>query len=230
MTSKFKYLTELPLFAGLEAEEALQVARAAVRKFYPADQVLCLEGVANDFFGVLTRGLIKAVNHSDTGRVFIIDLHLPGEMVGEFNISSQIEFPCTYVTVEDSEIIFVRRETLEVLARQNTTLAYRIALATTLRLMRLHERMKSLALHRGPQRILNFITDLGQRTGHDTEQGRVVDLCVSQQLLADACGLSRETVSRLLKDLADKGRLFKQPDGWLLSGKTPGKPRGTFHA
>lgn len=214
-----EYLSDFPLFAGLDEEESRLIASVAKRKTYPPRHLISLEGAVTDFFGIVTAGLIKGVNYSAEGREFLIDFHIPGELVGEFSITSEIEFPCDFVAVEESEIVFVRRNSMAELARKNGMIALRLATASSLRMMRLHRRLKSVALDRGPERIHAFLTEMALRVGTSTDGGMLVDLTLSHQMLADACGLSRETVSRLMADLVRNGSLQKRASGWML--KTP---------
>ena len=102
------------------------------------------------------------------------------------------------------------------LMKTNGEVAYLLAGTTVRRLLSLHRRVRSLALDRGQKRILSFFGEFGRRLGRETDEGLLIDTTLSHQAIADACGFSRETITRLLGELSDSGDLVKNDEGWLL--------------
>ncbi len=64
-------------------------------------------------------------------------------------------------------------------------------------------------LHQKPisQRLWRFLVWLGQKFGRDVDQGRLIDLQLTHQDLAESISLTRVTVTRLLKNLKEQGKL-----------------------
>lgn len=72
------------------------------------------------------------------------------------------------------------------------------------------------------QRILMLLWHLAERWGHVTSEGVVVDVALSQQLLAELAGTRRPTVSTALSTLQESGRIRSADDGsWVLLGSAP---------
>ncbi len=62
-------------------------------------------------------------------------------------------------------------------------------------------------VHRKPAsvRLWQFLVWLGEKFGRDVEQGRLIDLGVTHQEMADAVNMTRVTVTRLLQQFETEG-------------------------
>ncbi len=73
----------------------------------------------------------------------------------------------------------------------------------------MEEFLSIIGYKRAPQRLLKFLQWLACRFGRDVEQGRMLDLRLTHQLLADITGITRVTATRLLKQFEQEGRLTR---------------------
>ena len=64
---------------------------------------------------------------------------------------------------------------------------------------------------------------LASRWGHVRPDGVALNLPLSHAVLADLIGARRPTVTTALSDLARRGLIRREPDGWLLRGEMPGE-------
>jgi CRP/FNR family transcriptional regulator, cyclic AMP receptor protein len=72
-------------------------------------------------------------------------------------------------------------------------------------------------LTRVDHRIIAFFSDLADRLGRVTPDGIVIDIALTHELLGQAVGGRRPTVSLALADLAASGALIRPGDGtWLI--------------
>lgn len=62
-----------------------------------------------------------------------------------------------------------------------------------------------------PQRLLFFLHWLGHRFGRQVEQGQLLDLGLTHQLIAEITGINRITATRILKDLEREGKIRQLP-------------------
>ncbi len=216
MHEPLTFLTDIPLFRGLSDEEAAQIAGAACRKVLPTNHVLYVEGLEASIFAILVRGKAKAVLTGSGGGEVLLDYYLPGDTIGEMNVSDLAYYPFDLVTLEPSEFVLISRQAMIDLMKTNGEVAYLLAGSTVRRLLLLHRRVRSLALDRGQKRILSFFAEFGRRLGRETDEGLLIDTALSHQAIADACGFSRETITRLLGELSSNGELVRNDEGWLL--------------
>ena len=56
-------------------------------------------------------------------------------------------------------------------------------------------------------RLWQLLVWLGEKFGRDVEQGRLIDLGVTHQEMADAVNMTRVTVTRLLQQFETEGML-----------------------
>ncbi|MCA9048387.1 MAG: Crp/Fnr family transcriptional regulator, partial [Planctomycetaceae bacterium] len=83
----------------------------------------------------------------------------------------------------------------------------------------LQQRLRDVVYERGDARILRYFEALALQIGVESPEGVFIDSRVTHQTIADTCGLARETVSRLLTNLKQRGQLFRTADGWVLNVK-----------
>ncbi len=69
----------------------------------------------------------------------------------------------------------------------------------------LSARLESLLGEKALNRIVSLLLYLADKFGKDSHEGRKIDLPLSHQNIASWTGLERETVSRQMKTLSDKG-------------------------
>jgi CRP/FNR family transcriptional regulator, cyclic AMP receptor protein len=76
-------------------------------------------------------------------------------------------------------------------------------------------------LPRVEQRLLAILWHLAGRIGTVTPSGTEIPLRITHEQLGRLVGAQRPTVSLALRELSDRGRVLRRPDGvWVLSGDT----------
>lgn len=69
------------------------------------------------------------------------------------------------------------------------------------------------------ERLLQFLEWLGQKFGHDGQQGRIIDLRLTHQEIAETLNTSRVTVTRLLNQFEQQGMIQRHRHCWILIGR-----------
>ena len=80
--------------------------------------------------------------------------------------------------------------------------------------MRLHVRameelLSIIICKRAPHRLLKFLYWLAHRFGRRVEQGQMIDVRLTHQLLAEITGITRVTTTRLLNQFEREGKLIR---------------------
>jgi CRP/FNR family cyclic AMP-dependent transcriptional regulator len=86
-----------------------------------------------------------------------------------------------------------------------------------------HRASMHLAMLHLPQveeRITALFSDLGERFGHVTPEGIVIDVPLTHETIGGLVGSRRPTVSLALRVLAGDGRLRRVDDRWVLTRDT----------
>lgn len=67
-----------------------------------------------------------------------------------------------------------------------------------------------------PQRLLLLLTFLSQRFGYGTDQGRLIQIQMTHQVMAETIGTSRVTVTKILQKLEEDGLILRRNKKILL--------------
>lgn len=73
-------------------------------------------------------------------------------------------------------------------------------------------------VHRNPipLRLWQFLVWLGQKFGRDVEQGRLIDLELTHQEIAEAINTTRVSVTRMLQQFESEGMLLRHQRRFVL--------------
>lgn len=82
-------------------------------------------------------------------------------------------------------------------------------------------------LPRVDQRLMAIMWLLSEKWGYVTRAGTVLPLALTHATLGYLIGARRPTVTLALGELAERGRLVKQDDGWLIIEPPPATTRST---
>lgn len=91
--------------------------------------------------------------------------------------------------------------------RDNNDFALSMIKELSKRLRAANEKLKRFAFLGVEGRILEYLMDIGQKSGIKVKDRIIIESGPTQVEIASACGCSRETVSRMIKSLVEKGRL-----------------------
>jgi CRP-like cAMP-binding protein len=219
MAANFTYITDLPIFSPLSDAEETELMRNAVRKRVAPRTVILMEGQPVVFFAILTSGKAKSVLFRDDGREILLDFFVPGQFFGELNLSEDSNSPVTVIAVEECHLMLVSRKLMLNLIQRNGAFAFRFVGLMSQNVNRVQNRLRDLVYLRGEERVLKYVRDLGTQVGEPSPQGgTLIRETMSHQTIADSCGFSRETVSRMLSRLSKDKVLIRTSEGWWLRG------------
>ena len=87
--------------------------------------------------------------------------------------------------------------------------AFTVSVLKTLvnKLRAANERIKGLAFLSVENRILKYLSEIGEKSGVKIKDRMIIERGPTQVEIANSCGCSRETVSRMIKSLVKKGKI-----------------------
>ena len=107
--------------------------------------------------------------------------------------------------METSDLLVVRRSDFVKLLMENPSISVNILRVLAGRLRVADERIKWLAFLNVEGRILKYLLEVGARLGIRMKDYVIIERGPSQIEIANSCGCSRETVSRMVASLVKKG-------------------------
>ena len=99
----------VPLFASLREADWADVAPLLHGFCYPRDTYLFFEGDSPDFLYVIWMGRMKLLRHSVDGRDVVLDVLVPGRLLGEVAVFEGAPYSQTAQTMEDVAVISIAR-------------------------------------------------------------------------------------------------------------------------
>lgn len=198
-------LQRVPLFSQLSAVELQRVVDVARERAYPRNSVILFEDDPGDALYVVATGQVKVVLIGEDGREVILSVMGPGEFFGEMSLLDDEPRSAHVIAMEDSSLAVLRREDFEGLLTQTPQIALALLRELSRRLRRADEKVGSLVLLDVQGRVARLLLDMAGEEGGERITRRLTHHTIAQMI-----GSSRETVSRTMRDLTDKGLIAVQ--------------------
>lgn len=159
---------------------------------------LFAEGDDADLFYKVVSGTIRTYKLLSDGRRQIDAFHLAGDI---FGMEPGVAHRFSADAVERCEVIAFRRCRFATLAEDDPALGDQLMSSMMVNLERAHEHMLLLGRKTAPEKIASFLLDMARRVS----RGDSFELPMQRSDIADHLGLTIETVSRTLTQLAKDG-------------------------
>lgn len=195
-------LQKVPLFSQLAPVDIQRVIEVAREKAYPKNSVILFEDDPGDALFVVASGQVKVVLIGEDGREVILSVLGEGQFFGEMSIIDDEPRSAHVIAMEDSTLVVLRREDFESLLTQSPAIAVALLKEMSRRLRRADEKVGSLVLLDVHGRVARLLLDMA-----DEEGGERITRRLTHHTIAQMIGSSRETVSRTMRDLVDKGHI-----------------------
>ncbi|MCU0241584.1 MAG: Crp/Fnr family transcriptional regulator [Vicinamibacteria bacterium] len=217
--SDTEILRNLPIFSGLSDQDLAGLASLATRKFCPKDTVVFFENDQGDSFFAIVSGRIKVTILGDDGKEVILSVLGPGDFFGEMALLDDEPRSATAIAAVDTELLCLKRVEFHGAVQRNPTIVMGLMHVLTARLRKANHQISTLALLDVYGRVARVLLDIAREEGKRLKDGRIAFHRATHQELANRIGTTRETVTRMLKDLERQGLIqvdgretFLQPD------------------
>jgi len=208
--SNLDLIRRVPLFSTLTQAQAELVAEAVVKRRFKRGEVIVEQGKKSNFLAIVLTGRARVVTQDSRGREVILATMSPGDYVGEMSlIDNQPHSASVRAEVQTDVLILGRVEFARCLP-ENTSMAYAVMKGLVQRLRYADRKIESLALMDVYGRVARALLEFAQP---DREGQLVIRERVSRQDVAKMIGASREMVSRVMKDLEERGFIETAADG-----------------
>jgi CRP/FNR family cyclic AMP-dependent transcriptional regulator len=197
-------LRTVPIFSELSDTDIASLAQLMTRRKYPKDGVVFFENEEGDSFFMIVEGRIKVTILGDDGREVILSMLAPGDFFGEMALLDNEPRSATAIAAEDSEVLCLSRNDFQSVATKRSITGALIKILTG-RLRRANHQISTLALLDVYGRVARVILDMAREEGRRLKDGRIAFRRATHQEIANRIGTTRETVTRMLKDLERQG-------------------------
>jgi CRP-like cAMP-binding protein len=190
----------VPLFSHLADEELARVVRVARTRSHPRNSVILFEDDPGDALFVVLAGEVKVVLAGEDGREVILSILKEGDFFGEMSLIDDRPRSATVIATADSELLVLRRVDFQACLEESPRIAFGLLRELSRRLRLADEKIGGLVLLDVNGRIARLLITLA-----DEHDGRSILRTVTHHTIAQMIGTTRESVSRTLRELQDRG-------------------------
>jgi CRP-like cAMP-binding protein len=198
-------LRSVNLFADLKDNELETISRILYVNTYHRGQLIFQEGEDGNALFVVLKGRVKVCLYDEEGREYVLDVIGKDGFFGELALIDELPRSANAIAMEASDLLIVRRADFTKLLMENPSISVNILKVLAGRLRVADERIKWLAFLNVEGRILKYLLEIGSRLGIRMKDYIIIERGPSQIEIANSCGCSRETVSRMISSLVKKG-------------------------
>ncbi len=196
-------LAETPLFSSAPPDLLTELAARASTVQLAQHESLFLKGDPGERLYVVISGMIRIGTMSPEGREISYGVLGPGDLLGEIAVLDGGERSADAKAIEESLLLALeRRDVLSVLDR-NPAQALKLLKVLCHRIRRADELLDDVVFLSLPGRLAKHLLALGQMAGE--KKGGPMEVCLSQQVLAEHLGISRESVNKVLSKWEEAG-------------------------
>ena len=215
MLSSLDLIRRVPLFSMLTESQAVSVADAVVKRRFKRGEVIVEQGKKTNALFILLNGRARVVTADSRGREVILATLQPGDHIGEMSLIDNEPHSATVRAEVQTDVLMLGRVEFARCLPENSSMAYAVMRGLVQRLRHADRKIESLALMdvygRVARALLEFATDTS-----DVEGEMLIREKISRQDIAKMVGASREMVSRVMKDLEERGFIQTQENGSIL--------------
>ena len=212
MLSNLDLIRRVPLFSMLTNEQAQTVADGVIKRRYRRGEIIVEQGRKSDALFILLSGRARVITSDARGREVILAVLEPGDYLGEMSLIDNEPHSATVRAEVQTDVLVLGRGEFAACLPENSSLSYAILRGLVGRLRNADRQIESLALLDVYGRVARALLDMAT----DEDGQRMIRSKVSRQDLAKVVGASREMVSRVMKDLEERGLIETQENGWVV--------------
>ena len=201
-------LRGIPLFSRVAQPDLEQIASHLIERRYPRNTTIVEEGLPGDYMYILREGRVKVTKLSEDGREKILDFLETGSFVGDMALLERGPRSASVKTLTPVKVLALSRTDFIGLLRKSPDLALAVIQELSRRIRSVNEQASSLSFQRVKERTMGLLERLAKDPS--SEGDRLVTPVLTHQQIADMVGTSRETVTRVVKDLKESGWLRQE--------------------
>jgi CRP-like cAMP-binding protein len=212
MLSNLDLIRRVPLFSMLTNDQAQSIADSVVKRRFRRGEIIVEHGKKSNALFILLTGRARVLTSDSRGREVILAVLQPGDYVGEMSLIDNEPHSATVRAEVQTDMLILGRTEFARCLPENSSLSYAIMRGLVSRLRSADRQIESLALLDVYGRVARALLDMAE----DLNGVKLIRNKVSRQDLAKIVGASREMVSRVMKDLEERGMVETQENGSVI--------------
>lgn len=188
---------------------------------YPKEAVLFVEGQSPRGIFVVCTGRVKLMIGADRGKKLLLKIAEAGEVLGLAETILNMPYEVTVETLVPSQVDFVHREDFLSFIREHTEACHRVVELLGQHVHASYKQFHSFGITTtAGEKLARVLLDWCVNGGEETPDGVRVQVMLTNVDIAGMIGATRETVSRLMRDLKDRRIIDVESSTLFIRDKT----------
>ena len=213
MLSNLDLLRRVPLFSLLTVAQAEVISGAVTKRRFKRGEALVEQGQKSNALFILLTGRARVMTSDSRGREVILATLAQGDYLGEMSIIDNEPHSATVRAEVQTDVLMLGRAEFARCLTENASMSLVVMRGLVKRLRHADRKIESLALLDVYGRVAHALLDFAVA---DAQGQLLIKDKISRQDLAKMVGASREMVSRVMKDLEERGFIEALPNGATL--------------
>lgn len=206
-------------FCHMTKKTLAEFRRIKFASVYPSGTVLFMEGQVPRGVHMLCKGRIKLTMTSLTGKTVIARVIEAGDLLGLHAVLSGHAHEGTAETIQPCQVDFIRRNDFIDLVHKYADASISAIRQITKDYFEVCNQVRYLGLTASAaDKLAAFLLESAVH-GRETPEGIHFNLTLSHEEIAQVIGVTRETVTRALKELRDKNLICTKGPSILIVNK-----------
>ena len=202
-------LTEYTRLQELECRDLLrlldEMGIATADRVYGPGDAIYNEGEYGDALYVLTQGVLKLFRPYSGSKEATLRLLKPWDIFGHLAFAGETRQRAYAEAVTECRVTKVPKVFVERAVRQEPQAAFKLMTLLELRLVQYEELVQCLLPRETEVRLANLLPLLAQKFGESTDGVVTIQLRLTHQDLAAMVASTRESVTKVLNDMRNRG-------------------------
>ncbi len=194
-----------PVFAGLPMTAAADILAAARLRSISAGNTLISQGAVANRFGIIVNGHARMTQLTHDGRQIALRYLMTGQEFGLIAVFPDMVYPVTIEAVDDCQVLCWAGARLAEMFMRYPQIGLNALRIMVIRNQELQARYRQQLTERVEQRLARALLRLAAVAGEDAPQGRLINLPLGREDLAELIGATLFTVSRTLSAWEQSG-------------------------
>ncbi len=213
IVSNLELIRRVPLFSMLTPLQGESVAAAVVKRRFRRGEAIVEQGKQSNALSIILTGRARVIATDTRGREVILATMRPGDYVGEMSLIDNEPHSATVQAEIQTDALILGRVEFARCLPESSSMAYAVLKGLVQRLRHADRKIESLALMDVYGRVARALLEFSVA---DNDGNAIIRDKVSRQDLAKMVGASREMVSRVMKDIEERGFIETRSDGSVL--------------
>ena len=207
-------LSELLLFHNLDARELSWLAERLHCKNYPAGaNIMSVEQPGEVVYFIMS-GTVKVHIEQLDGNDVVLAILGRGDTVGEMSLIDSAGRSASAVTLEDSSLLWMDRQSFQEGLRTIPNLALNLVRILSRRVRQANEQIQTLATLNVYGRVARQLLAFAEKYGSTAENGHIlIPIRLTQSDIADLVGASRKRVNQVIVTFKSQQYITVDPSG-----------------